>query len=292
MNSRRFMYLVPAKGAPRKLVHRIEAGALDALPGEKSVYLRWEELEAGVKELVSPYKKVAMEYSPKNAIPYVSIVDAGTVELVKSAGVEIHSSGDLIQVFAAAWDDAHFGDRLGAKDLVLMTTKNPASVVAHGGTIGSLAPGYVADIAVYAPKSADPYEAIVAATPRDVRLTMVGGRVLYGDASLVTLGPALLLLGALRDRRLEGAPARALVTFGQVPLFFYLLHLPLVHALSIPLRAHAGLPLVTGAFRHGLDVPLGVVYAAWVVAVALLWPPCRAWAELRRRSRAWWLGYL
>ncbi|HET6350055.1 MAG TPA: M24 family metallopeptidase [Candidatus Krumholzibacteria bacterium] len=105
MNSRRFMYLVPAQGQPRKLVHRIEMGALDALPGEKSVYLRWQELEAGVRELVSPYKKVAMEYSPKNAIPYVSIVDAGTVELVKSTGVELHSSGDLIQVFEAAWND-------------------------------------------------------------------------------------------------------------------------------------------------------------------------------------------
>jgi len=105
MNSRRFLYLVPAQGAPRKLVHRIEAGALDALPGEKSVYLKWQELEAGVRELVAPYKKVAMEYSPKNAIPYVSIVDAGTIELVKAAGVEVHSSGDLIQIFDAAWSD-------------------------------------------------------------------------------------------------------------------------------------------------------------------------------------------
>ena len=105
MNSRRFMYVVPATGAPRKLVHRIESGALDSLPGDKTVYLRWQELEAGVRGLVSPYKKVAMEYSAKNAIPYVSIVDAGTVELVKSTGVELHSSGDLIQIFEAAWSD-------------------------------------------------------------------------------------------------------------------------------------------------------------------------------------------
>lgn len=105
MNSRRFMYLVPAKGAPKKLVHRIESGALDSLPGEKSVYLKWQELEAGVRALVSPYKRVAMEYSPNNAIPYVSIVDAGTIELVKSAGVALHSSGDLIQMFDAAWSD-------------------------------------------------------------------------------------------------------------------------------------------------------------------------------------------
>lgn len=105
MNSRRFMYLVPAKGTPQKLVHRIEAGALDSLPGDRHVYLRWEELAAGVHDLVAPYKKVAMEYSPKNAIPYVSIVDAGTIELVKSAGVDVQSSGDLIQIFEAAWSD-------------------------------------------------------------------------------------------------------------------------------------------------------------------------------------------
>jgi Xaa-Pro aminopeptidase len=105
MSSRRFFYLIPAKGSPRKLVHRIESGVLDHLPGDKSVYLRWQELEAGIKELVSPYQRVAMEYSPRAAIPYVSAVDGGTVELVKSMGVEVLSSGDLIQVFEAMFDD-------------------------------------------------------------------------------------------------------------------------------------------------------------------------------------------
>ena len=105
MNSRRFFYLVPAKGSPRKLVHRIESRALDHLPGEKTIYLKWQELEAGVRELASPYRKLAMEYSPRNAIPYVATVDAGTIELVKSAGVEVLSSGDLIQVFEAMWSD-------------------------------------------------------------------------------------------------------------------------------------------------------------------------------------------
>ncbi len=105
MNSRRFFYLVPAKGSPRKLVHRIESKALDHLPGEKTVYLKWQELEAGVRELASPYRKLAMEYSPRNAIPYVATVDAGTIELVKSAGVDVLSSGDLIQVFEAMWSD-------------------------------------------------------------------------------------------------------------------------------------------------------------------------------------------
>lgn len=114
VNSRRFFYLIPAHGGPRKLLHRIETFVLDTLPGDKVVYLRWEELEKGIKELVSPFKRVAMEYSPKNAIPYVSYVDAGTIELVRAAGVEIVSSGDLITVFEATWDDAQWKMHLEA----------------------------------------------------------------------------------------------------------------------------------------------------------------------------------
>jgi Xaa-Pro aminopeptidase len=103
--SRRWFYFIPANGTPRKLVHRIESGALDAYPGEKQVYLRWQELEAGVTGLVKGARRVAMEYVPRNANPYVSRVDAGTVELVRSAGVEIVPSGDLVQLFEACWDD-------------------------------------------------------------------------------------------------------------------------------------------------------------------------------------------
>jgi Xaa-Pro dipeptidase len=87
-------------------VHRIESSALDHLPGQKTVYLKWQELEAGAAELVRGAKKLAMEYSPRNANPYVSRVDAGTVELVRSCGSEVVSSGDLIQRFEATWDDA------------------------------------------------------------------------------------------------------------------------------------------------------------------------------------------
>jgi Xaa-Pro dipeptidase len=105
VGSRRYAYCIPARGEPRKLVHRIEEGALSALPGPKTVYLRWQEFEEGLGRLVSGLKRVAMEYSPGNAIPYVSRVDAGTIELVKKLGVEVVSSGDLIQVFEAAWDD-------------------------------------------------------------------------------------------------------------------------------------------------------------------------------------------
>jgi Xaa-Pro aminopeptidase len=104
VGTRRYYCCIPAHGRPRRLVHRIEPGALDHVPGEKIVYLRWQELEAGLRRLVEGLKTVAMEYSPANAIPYVSRVDAGTVELVRGFGVDVVSSGDLIQLFEAAWD--------------------------------------------------------------------------------------------------------------------------------------------------------------------------------------------
>jgi Xaa-Pro aminopeptidase len=105
MLSRRWFYFIPADGAPRKLVHRIEAGALDHLPGAKTIYLRWQELESGVGELLRGTRRIAMEYVPRNANPYVSRVDAGTVELVRACGVDVVPSGDLIQRFEACWDD-------------------------------------------------------------------------------------------------------------------------------------------------------------------------------------------
>jgi Xaa-Pro dipeptidase len=114
MLSRRWFYFIPARGEPRKLVHRIEPHALDHLPGGHRLYLKWQELEAGVAALVAGSKRVAMEYVPRNANPYVSRVDAGTVELVRSCGVEIVPSGDLIQLFEACWDDEQWAMHLEA----------------------------------------------------------------------------------------------------------------------------------------------------------------------------------
>ncbi len=112
--SRRFFYFVPARGEPKKLVHRIERGALDHLPGQRRVYLKWQELEAGVAELVRGARRVAMEYSPRNANPYISRIDAGTIELVRAAGAEIFPSGDLIQLFEAVWTDEQWQMHLEA----------------------------------------------------------------------------------------------------------------------------------------------------------------------------------
>ncbi len=103
--TRRSFYFIPARGTPRKLVHRIETAALDDLPGTKTVYLPWQQLEAGVADMITGCRRIAMEYAPRVSNPYVSKVDAGVIELVRSTGVEIVSSGDLIQRFEATWDD-------------------------------------------------------------------------------------------------------------------------------------------------------------------------------------------
>lgn len=105
MTTRRWFYLVPASGEPRALVHAIEQHNLDALPGSKTTYAGRAQLEAGLSALLSGIRRVAMEYSPQGAIPYVSRVDAGTLDMVRASGVEVVSSGDLVQQFEAHWSD-------------------------------------------------------------------------------------------------------------------------------------------------------------------------------------------
>ncbi|MDA1049063.1 MAG: M24 family metallopeptidase [Planctomycetota bacterium] len=114
VGSRRWFYCIPAEGEPMKLVHRIETAALAGVPGSASVYLKWQELEAGVERLVAGMTRVAMEYSPNNANPYVSRVDAGTIELVRRFGCEVVSSGNLVQQFEAVWDEAQWQMHLEA----------------------------------------------------------------------------------------------------------------------------------------------------------------------------------
>lgn len=103
--SRRYFVLVPASGAPRALVHRIETAPWDAWPGERIVYLTWSELHGGLERLLAGCRRVALEYSPQDAIPYLDRVPAGIVELVRACGVEIVSSGDLLARFYARWTE-------------------------------------------------------------------------------------------------------------------------------------------------------------------------------------------
>src|SRR5688572_16338964 len=116
MATRRWYYLVPASGQPRGLVHAIERHNLDELPGEKRPYAGREQLDAGLRDLLGGMKRVAMEYSPANNIPYLSRVDAGTVEAVRQLGVEVVSSGDLVQRFEAIWTDEVYATHVAASE--------------------------------------------------------------------------------------------------------------------------------------------------------------------------------
>ena len=103
MATRRWFYFIPAKGEPRKLVHRIEQGALDGLEGNKLVYSGWEELHKNLPKLLAGSKTIAMQYSPENNIPYIGLVDAGTIELLRKFKKKIVSSANLVQKFEASW---------------------------------------------------------------------------------------------------------------------------------------------------------------------------------------------
>ena len=105
MATRRWFYFIPAKGEPVKLVHKVEPKALDAIPGRKELYLAWTELHAKLEMIVGPVKTIAMQYSPENNIPYIGLVDAGTIELIRSFGPKIVTSADLVQRFEATYGE-------------------------------------------------------------------------------------------------------------------------------------------------------------------------------------------
>jgi Xaa-Pro aminopeptidase len=114
MRTRRWFYFVPAKGTPKKLVHKIEAQSLAALPGDTLYYAGQDELRKNVGKMLGRVKNVAMQYSPKNAIPYVAMVDAGTVEQVRGSGVKVVSSADLVQKYEACWSDEQLASHQSA----------------------------------------------------------------------------------------------------------------------------------------------------------------------------------
>jgi Xaa-Pro dipeptidase len=116
MTTRRWYYLIPTTGQPRGLVHAIESHNLDHLPGTKATYAGRQQLETGLGQLLNGIRRVAMEYSPNCAIPYVSRVDAGTAEAIRGRGVEIVSSGDLVQQFEATWTDDQLASHRAASD--------------------------------------------------------------------------------------------------------------------------------------------------------------------------------
>jgi Xaa-Pro dipeptidase len=118
MVTRRWFYVIPAQGEPAQLMHRIEPHHLESLPGKADFYSGWEELFAKLNAMLSPYKNLAMQYSPNNLVFYVSLVDAGTVELVRSFGKNVISSGDLVARFEATWTEDQIRSHFEARDAI------------------------------------------------------------------------------------------------------------------------------------------------------------------------------
>lgn len=116
--TRRWYYVVPAQGEPAKLNHRIEPGHLNSLTGAKHQYSSWQEHQELLNAMLAPYKIIAMQYSPNNLIPGISLVDGGTIELIRSFGKTIVSSGDLVSRFEAAWTDEQISSHFTARDAV------------------------------------------------------------------------------------------------------------------------------------------------------------------------------
>jgi len=136
MRTRRWFYFIPTKGAPRKLVHKIESESLAALPGETLYYAAQSELQESLAKLVGDAQSIAMQYSARNAIPYVSMVDAGTVELVRSVGPKIFSSADLVQKYEACWTAEQLESHLAAGEAVDRIIREAFQVAAKGARDG------------------------------------------------------------------------------------------------------------------------------------------------------------
>lgn len=112
--TRRWFYFLPAEGEPRGLVHKIEAQTLNALPGKHITYASWQEMSAGLSVILGNAHKIAMQYSPDCAIPYVAMVDAGTVELIREMNREVFSSANLLQYFDSRWSPEQLETHLEA----------------------------------------------------------------------------------------------------------------------------------------------------------------------------------
>jgi len=137
MVTRRWFYLIPAEGEPLKLVHKIEAGHLDSLPGKKTQYSAWQELFEKLKAMLANYRDLAMQYSPNNIVFYVSLVDGGTIDLIRGLGKNVVSSADLVAQFESTWSEeqiqSHFAARDSIDAIVAESFKEIGRRVRNGG---------------------------------------------------------------------------------------------------------------------------------------------------------------
>jgi Xaa-Pro aminopeptidase len=138
MVTRRWYYLIPAQGEPAKLVHKIESGHLDTLPGTKKQYAGWEELFSSLKQMLASHRDIAMQYSPNNFVFTISMVDAGTADMIRGLGKNIVSAADLIAKFEATLSDEQIKSHFAARDVIDAVTaeafKEIGRRVRNGGT--------------------------------------------------------------------------------------------------------------------------------------------------------------
>ncbi len=135
--TRRWYYLIPTAGQPSKLVHRIERESLEGLPGTRRLYSSWMEQREQLKRMLEGKRRVAMQYSPLNDIPYVGLVDAGTVELIRSLGVEVVSSADLVQLFEARWSAEALASHLEAGQVVHAAVRRAFAAIREAARAGN-----------------------------------------------------------------------------------------------------------------------------------------------------------
>ncbi len=148
--TRRWYYYLPAEGDPRKLVHRIEQGRLDSLPGSKGLYSSWQELASGLELMLKGVRRLAMQYSPNNAIMYVSMVDAGTVEFLRSIGKQIVSSADLVSQFEAVLAEEQIASHKVAQSAIDVILEEAWRKIARTLRPASGAPGELTEFAMVA----------------------------------------------------------------------------------------------------------------------------------------------
>ena len=138
MVTRRWFYLIPADGVPVKLVHRIEAGHLDSLPGSKLQYAGWQELFENIKVMLKNYRDIAMQYSPNNLVFTISLVDGGTLDLIRGLGKNVVSSGDLVAQFESTLTGEQIKSHFAARDSIDAITaaafQEIGTQVRNGGT--------------------------------------------------------------------------------------------------------------------------------------------------------------
>lgn len=129
--TRRFFYWIPAKGEPVKIVHAIEANQLNHIPGTVLKYRTWQELDSNLEKTLQGCRRIAMEYSPRNAIPYASKVDAGTMDVIRGFGIDVFSSADIVQAYTSVWNDSQLRSHLFAADVLNHTVNEAWSLIAQ-----------------------------------------------------------------------------------------------------------------------------------------------------------------